>query len=304
MGIVDGGAGYPLERQEFGIESVSAISRSTGLPYGMAAIVGDGSVALEASSVDNRGGSSLYARATEITEVDSNATFNLKSYPDWIFPVFFGATVANVAASAANGTITALTNEVGTSVFSATTGITTATLTTGKEADLKSGWYMVIGVTATTVDVYRASTFQSTRGADLFLDSDTLKITTTPLTVTASSAVVLPGTGIDLTGGSGTIALTVGDVAFFQVTTPHNGISNITLGAYGVTFPEHELIIVGKQRGSGETAMIRCYKAQAVSGGTINFSQSDFSSTDITVKLLYDATKGGIGLLTYGAEIV
>ena len=70
MGIVDTGAGYPLERQSFGIYSVSAINRSTNLPYGMAAIVGDCSVNLEASSVDNRGGSSLFPRATEITEID------------------------------------------------------------------------------------------------------------------------------------------------------------------------------------------------------------------------------------------
>lgn len=296
---------FPLQRQEFGIQSVSAVNRSTGLPYGMAAIVGDGSIALTASSVDNRGGSSLFPRATEITEIDSQATFNLRTWPDWIFTVFFGASVSTTAASASDGTFSALTNYIGTSVFSATVGVSSANLKSGEAANLKSGWYMVLAVSATTVDVYRVSDFQSVRGTNLYFDDDTLKITTAALTITDTGGVTeIPGTGIELTGGSGTIAMTADDVAFFQVTTPHNGISDIDLGQTGIVFPEHELHMVGKQRGSGETAMIRCYKAQAVSGITIPFSQSDFAATDIAVKLLLDDTTGKIATMRYANEIV
>ena len=295
---------FPLQRQEFGIQSVSAVSRATGLPYGMAAIVGDGSIALTASSVDNRGGSSLFPRATEITEIDSQATFNLRTWPDWIFEVFFGASVTKTAASATDGTVSALTNYEGTTAFDAAIGVATATLKSGEAANMKSGWYMIVAADATTVDVYRVSDFQSVRGTNLYFDTDTLKITTSALTVVASAAVEIPGTGIELTGGSGVIGMTAGDVAFFQVTTPHNGISDIDLGQTGIVFPEFELHLVGKQRGSGETAMIRCYKAQAVSGITIPFSQSDFAATDIAVKLLLDDTTGKIATMRYANEIV
>lgn len=294
MGIVDSGAGYPLERQEFGIHSVSAVNRSTNLPYGMAAIVGDGSFSLEASSVDNRGGSSLFPRATEITEIDSTVTFNLRSWPDWVWTVFFGATVTTTAASASTGTVGTITNEKGTSVADASTGIATATLKSGEAANLKSNYYWVVPVTTTTVDVYAASNFQFTRGTDLFYDSDVLKITTSPLTIATSAAVEIPGTGVELTGGSGTIGMTVDDVAFFEVAVPHNGISDIAIGSSGIVFPEHELIIFGKQRGSGEIASVRCYKAQAVSGGTFPFSQADFAASDITVKLLLDTSRNKI----------
>jgi hypothetical protein len=305
MGITSG-TGFPLQRQEFGIQSVSAVSRTTGLPYGLAAIVGDGSIALTASSVDNRGGSSLFPRATEITEIDSMATFNLRTWPDWIFSVFFGAEVSTTAASASTGTVSALTNYVGTSAFDATTGVATATLKTGEAANMKSGWYAIKAASATTVDVYRVTDFQTNRGTNLYFDDDTLKITTSALTIVdaGASPAEIPGTGIELTGGSGTIAMVVDDVALFQVTTPHNGISDIDLGQTGIVFPEHELHIVGKQRGSGETAMIRCYKAQAVSGITIPFTQSDFAATDISVKLLFDDTYQKIATLRYAAEIV
>lgn len=302
MGITSG-TGFPSQRQSFGIHSVSAVNRTTGIPYGEVAIVGDGSIALPASSVDNRGGSSLFARATEITEIDGQATFNIKTWPDWIFPVFFGAEVNTTAASASDGTVSALTNYVNESVFSASAGIATATLKSGEADDLKSGWYMILAVSPTTVDVYRVSDFQANRGVNLYLDSDDLKITTAPLTITDAGVTAIPGTGLELTGGT-TVGMTADDVAFFQVTTPHNGISDIELGQTGMIFPEVELHMVGKQRGSGETVMIRCYKAQAVSGITIPMSQADFASTDLVMKLLFDDTAGKIATLRYAAEIL
>jgi hypothetical protein len=180
------------------------------------------------------------------------------------------------------------------------------TLKSGEAADLKSGWYAIIAASATTVDVYRVSDFQANRGTNLYFDTDTLKITTAPLTVVdaGASPVAIPGTGLEITGGSGTIDFTADDVAFFQVATPHNGISDISLGQTGMIFPEVELHIVGKQRGSGETVMCKCYKAQAVSGLTIPFTQADFANTDLVMKLLFDDTEQKIALLRYAAEII
>jgi hypothetical protein len=302
MGIVS--TAYPTNRQSFGIHSVGAVNRSTGLPYGMLAIVGDASISLTASSVDNRGGPSLFPWATEITEVDSNASFNLKSWPDWVYTVFFGASVSITSASASTGTISGLVNYVNTSVFDASTGVATATLKSGEAANLKFGHYIVVAASATTVNVYTPSNFDFTRGTDLFHDDDTLKITTSALTITASTAVEVPGTGIELTGGSGVIGMTAGDVAYFEVAPPHNGISDITIGQSGIVFPEHELWLFGKKRASGECMSIRCYKAQAVSGGTIPLSQSDFAATDINVKLLVDSTYNSVCKVRYLAGII
>ena len=288
MGITS--TAYPDTRYSFGIHSVGAVNRSTGLPYGMIATVGDCSVNIDASSVDLRGGSVLGARATEQTEIDYNCTYNLRSWPDWAFTVNFGATVSTTAASASTGTISALVNYLNTSVFDASTGVATATLKSGEAANLKFNHYIIVAASASTVDVYTTSNFDFTRGTDLFFDDNTLKITSSALSITTSTAVEIPGTGIELTGGSGTIGMTAGDVAVFEVAPPHNGISDIQVGALGALPPEHELWLFGKKRASGECMSIRCYKAQCVSGGSIPMSMSDFAMTDFTIKLLYDDT--------------
>lgn len=288
MGITS--TDYPDTRYSFGIHSVGAVNRSTGLPYGMIATVGDCTVNIEASSVDLRGGSVLGARATEQTEIDYNVTYNARSWPDWLFTVNFGATVSTTAASASTGTVSALVNYLNTSVFDASTGVATATLKSGEAANMKFNHYIVVAASASTVDVYTTSNFDFTRGTDLFFDDNTMKITTSALSITTSTAVEIPGTGIELTGGSGTIGMTSGDVAVFEVAPPHNGISDVQIGALGSLPPEHELWLFGKKRASGESMSIRCYKAQCVSGGSIPLSLADFAATDFTIKLLYDST--------------
>jgi len=293
MGIASVGS-FPSTRYAFGIHSVGAVNRSTGKPYGMIATVGDASINVEASSVDLRGGSILAARATEQTEADYNASYTAKSWPDWMFTVNFGATITKIGASATDGTISALVNYLNTTVFSATTGITTATLKATKAGDLKFGHYIVIAASASTVDVYTTSNFDFTRGADLFFENDEMEITATALSITTAGVTEIPGTGVELTGGSGTIALVVGDVAVFEVAPPHNGISDIQMGKQDALPPEHELWFFGKKRASGECMSIRCYKAQAVSGGSIPMSMSDFASTDFAIKLLYDDTYGRV----------
>lgn len=306
MGIVDSGSGFPLTRYSFGIHSVGAVNRSTGKPYGMIATVGDASINVEASSVDLRGGSVLAARATEQTEVDYNVTYNARSWPDWMFTVNFGAAVTATSASATSGTISALVNYIGTSAFDAATGVATATLKTSGEPNLKFDHFIVVAASATTVDVYTTSNFDFTRGTDLFFDDDTLKITTSPLTIVdaGASPVEIPGTGVELTGGSGTIAMTAGDVAVFEVAPPHNGISDIQMGALGTLPPEHELWLFGKKRASGESMSVRIFKAQVVSGGSIPMSLSDFAATDFTVKALFDDTFGRVFDIRYLKGII
>lgn len=295
---------YPtVGRQAFGVHSICSVSRTTRIPTGMARILGDISIAFEASSVQNRGGSSWYPWATEITEINPTASFQVKEYPDWVMTNYAAAKITTTAASATDGTVSALTNKEGTSVFDASTGVATATLESGENANMKTGAFRVIAASATTVDVYAVSNFQFTRGTDLYADDNTMKITTSPLTITASTAVSVPGTGIELTGGSGVIAMTIGDVAEYHVYSPHNGISKVEMGVNGYIFPEHELYIFGKQRADGRAVYIHCPKAVCTSGMTWNFSQGDFSNTDISVDLLNDSDLGNVATI-YFADLI
>lgn len=302
MGITSG-TGYPTQRQEFGCHSICARNRTTKVVTGMVEIVGDISLEFAASSVDNRGGSSLYPRATEITEIDSTISFNIRQWDDWIFENYMAATVTTTASASTSGTIVALSAVTGTSVTGAA-GIASVSLASGGISDLKTGPYMVIAASASTVNVYRPTTFQNSRGTDLYLDDNAGKITTTPLTIASGTAVAIPGTGLQLTGQAGAIAMTPGDSASFYVTPPHTGISAVDIGIPGNTFPEHELIIFGRQRGSGEAVWVQCYKAQCVSGMTFPMSQSDFAATDVSVKLLLDTTVNKVATINFSAQVL
>ena len=156
-----------------------------------------------------------------------------------------------------------------------------------------------MAVSATTVDVYSVSDFQFNRGTDLYFDDDVLKITSSPLTIASGATVEITGTGLDLTGASGAISMSTGDVAEFKVAPPHTGISDIDIGVPGEKFSEHGLWLFGKERGSGEKVMIECYKAQCVSGLTYNMSMSDFSTTDVTIKLMLDTTKNKVATIRF-----
>ena len=109
---------------------------------------------------------------------------------------------------------------------------------------------------------------------------------------------------MSLTGGAGVIALVAGDVAFFKVDAPHNGKNTITIGQSGIVIPEFELVMWGKQRGSGEIARIRCFKAQAVSGMSIPFTQADFANTEIAIKLLLDSAQDAVAEIEYTKGIL
>lgn len=290
-------------RQLFGVHSICSVSRTTRIPTGIVRVLGDISLAFEASSVQNRGGSSWYPWATEITEINPSISFQVKEYPDWVMENYGAVKVTTTAASASTGTVSALVNKEGTSVFDASTGVATATLKTGEAANMKTGAFRVIAASATTVNVYAVSDFQFTRGTDLYADDNMMKITTSPLTITASTAVEIPGTGIELTGGSGTIGMTVGDVAEYHVYSPHNGLSKVEMGVNGYIFPEHELYIFGKQRADGRAVYVHCPKAVCTSGMTWNFSQGDFSNTDITADLLNDSATGNVATI-YFADLI
>lgn len=281
------------DRIIFNIHSICPVNRTTGLPYGILKVLGDASLTLSAESVDLYGGSNKFPWASEVTQIQSQFTANVRALPDFLFELYAGGSASTTAASA-TGTCGTLTNKVGTSVMNGTTGIASATLKSGETSELKAGRFIVKAVSATTVDVYAVTDLDFTDGTDVSFQNDALKITASPLTITASTAVEVPNTGIELTGGSGTIGMTEDDVAYYDVAPAHGGISDITLGQSGITFPEHELFIYAAERSDGSKFEIHAYKATSSAGIVIPLSQGGFGITDLTAKLLYDSTAGKV----------
>jgi hypothetical protein len=285
-------------RINFGIHSIAPYARATktigdttfykGQPFGLFQVLGDASFSLPATSIPLFGGSSLHAWTSELVQIASEIVFNVKESPDMLYSVFAGADVALTAASA-TGTIVALVNVEGTSVQSATTGITTATIKSGSETDLKFNKYVVVAKSTTTVDVYAMTDLQFANATALTYQDDALKITASPLTIETDTAVEVPNTGVELTGGSGTIALVANDTAVYHTTAAHGGISTIDIGKKGINFPEHGLLMYGKERSDGTLFQLEIYKARVSAGIVLPMSEGDFQITDVTVRALIDS---------------
>jgi len=281
-------------RITYGIHSLCPFSRVDNLPFGILKVLGGGSISLSSEFEDLFGGSNKFAWASEAKTITSEFTATVKSMPDFLFELYLGATVTTTAADALGTVTSALANVLGTSVLSATVGIASATIEAGSEADLKAGIYVVKAVSPTTVDVYCLTDIDFSEGTDLTYVDDSLKITATPLTIADTSAVVsIPDIGIELTSGSGTIAMTSLDTAMFSVAKAHNGISEISIGSSATTFPEHGLVLLSQKRSNGDLFEIECHKAVGA-GFPIALEETVFAIPELTIKLLYDEEKNEV----------
>src|SRR5688572_29249809 len=107
----------------YGVHSVTPYSRTTGLFYGTAKVVGEFSMGLSGEVQKLFGGSSPYAWAIEKGVINSEVSFKLKQWESFLFEIFMGKAPTDSTADTA-GTATTLTNKSGTSVV-ASTGIAT-----------------------------------------------------------------------------------------------------------------------------------------------------------------------------------
>ena len=230
----------------YGVHSFTPYDRDTGLPKGTVQTMGNSTFSLEGELVQLNGGSAKFPFAVEESTISAELTVAPKSYPDFLFELFLGKAPTQNSAEA-TGSSSALTNKQGTSVQEASTGIATVSVKAGSEADLKFTKYVVVAASATTVDVYAYSNIDFVRGTDKVFENDALKITASPLTIVASTAVEVPGYGVELTGGGGAIGMTVDDTASFEVRPPNSESMEVVIGGTADTFPEFGAIVMSQK---------------------------------------------------------
>ncbi len=288
---------FGYNRINYGVHSICPFRISDGLPYGILKVLGGGTMTLSSEFEELFGGSNKFAWAVEAKTISSEWTATVKTMPDFMFELFLGASVSSISASA-TGTVNTLENVNGTSVFKATTGIASALVLTGSEVDLKDGVYIVKAVTATTVDVYALTDieFKKLGGAVLSYLDDDLKVTATPLTITATTAVTIPNSGVKLTGGSGTIAMVVGETARFHVNSAHAGVSTIDIGSSATIFPEHRQLCLGQKRANGDVFEMELYKVVG-SGMPIPFEEQTFAIPELAMKLVQDSASDKVATI-------
>jgi hypothetical protein len=276
---------------------VSPYSRTTGSFYGILKVLDGSSLNVEGSLVELMGGSSKFPWAVETGELKVEMSIKISQFEDFLFELFLGK-APTTNAPEATGSVTALVSKV-TGVLNASTGIASVSLKSGQSASVKFAKYVVKYASATTVDVFASSDVDAARGTDFAYQDDLLKITATPLSITTGTAVEIPGTGLELTGGSGTIALVAGGVATFESRPINTGSTSVRIGGLAnQTTPEFGAIVIAQKRSNDEMTEIDCFRCLG-SGMPIGFEKNAWANAEIKVKAFYDSAKDGVFDLRY-----
>lgn len=278
-------------RSFFGVHSVAPYDQTTREFKGILKVLGSSSLNFTGEVIPLNGGSSKFPFHVEDGLITAELALTFREYPDFVFELFLGRAVTTNSAEA-SGSVTSIANVRGTSVV-ASTGLASVGVESGQEADLKFVKYIVKVVTSTTVDVFASSDIDFARGDNLNYEDDLLKITASPLTITTGGDVSIPNTGLELTGGAGTIAMTVGDTAEFSSRPINSGSVNVIIGAGSDTFPEFGAIVLAKQRGNGQMVEFDLFRVKAV-GLPIGLTENEWSEASVTAQAFLDSARGGV----------
>ena len=281
-------------RTIYGIHSVTLFNRSNRLPFGMMKVLGSLSFDFSGDFNDLYGGSSKYAWDSESGVLNSTITLNVKQFEDFQYEKFLGAS-ATANAAETSGNCGTLTNQYGTSVVAAT-GVVGLTVESGEEDELKDGLIVVKAVGAATVDCYYMSDVDMNTGTDKVFETDLLKITASPLTVTTGGTVSVPKFGVELTGGAGTIGMTIGDTAYCFIRKINDGSSIITIGSSSAEFSAFGLHVASQKKGSNDVHDLTAWNCKGI-GMPQSFTEAEWMTADITMRALYDSAENAVALI-------
>lgn len=276
----------------FGVHSISPYSRTDGMPYGIMKVIGSASLALNADLEQLFGGSNRFAWAAESKTFSTELTVKVKMYEGFMFELFLGASVTTNAAET-GGSVTALTDKKGTSLVDASTGIASvAVIPTTGAANLKFGKYVIKATSTTAFKVYLLSDIDITRGTDATYVDDTLEVSG-PHTITSGADTDVASLGLRFAGGSGTIGVTAGDTATFEVRPINTKSLSISVGSSTTSIPNFGALILAQKRATGQMFEIDALNCVA-SGLPIALAEMAFSEPEVKMTCLYDATADAV----------
>ncbi len=284
----------PTRKTIYGVHSVAPYNPNTGMPLGdIAKVVGSLSVSLSGELVQLNGGSLPYPWQIENGLISTETSLLLREYPDFVYEAFLGGNVANSAAETGGG-VTVNGNRFGSSVIDATTGIASVSVESGEEANVKTLNLTIIAVSATTVNVHALSDVDFNNGDDLLFVDESLKINESPITVPSSGATVsIPNTGLEITGGSGTVAMTIGDTATLTSRAINTGYQTVTIGDASFQLTDVGLIAYAQKAGDSAIYELDIFRAKGA-GAPISFAEKAFSEAEIPLQAFYDSARNGV----------
>lgn len=276
----------------YGVHEFTPYSRTDGTFYGTLRVLESSSLNLKGALNKQTGGSQRYPWDIADGLITAELALQIKEYPDFVFQLFLGKKPTDVNASS-TGTVSTLTNKLNATVKQATTGIASITAKSGSEADLKFGKYVVVAASSTTVNIYCSTDVDFQRNTPEVYVDDTLKITNSALTVTSGSTTDVTGFGLTINGGSGTIGMTTGDTAIFEVLPKHSGAMQVNVGSTTDVFPEFGAVMIAEQKASGEMFDVEAYRCKAI-GLPVGLKAKAYSDAQVTAECFYDSVQDAV----------
>ena len=284
----------------FSIHQVTLYNRTSKEFIGTLEVLEGSQLALEGELVELRGGSNKFTWQVEEANINSDVSLQFSEYPAWLLEILWGASIATNAAEA-NGSVSALTNATGASIFEAATGIATITALAGSEENMKFAKYVVKGTSVPgEVDLYMSTNIDADRGVAVTIND--LLLVEAGITITSAATTDLTDLGLQITGGSGIIAMTEDDTMTFKVRPPNSGSETVRVGQKGASFPEFGMIVLAQKSGSLEITEFDCFKCKAA-GLPVGMTRAQFSQGEVTVKMQYDPTENAVFEMTRVDEV-
>jgi hypothetical protein len=177
----------------------------------------------------------------------------------------------------ASGSVSTPVNAKGTSVIDSTTGI--ATIAVGTASSLKPGTYKAVATAAATIDLY----LDNDLGGNLTYQDNKGKINDSAITITSGGDTDY--LGLTITGGSGTIGMTAGDIATFTVNPASSYLYSRKGGLVGTSPLEFKMTIFGEKVNNKirKTTFNRCI---ASSDSTIKFLNKEWAAMEASIQVL------------------
>lgn len=270
----------------YGVHSISPYSRTDGTPYGILKVIGSAQLALSSDIEQLFAGSNKFAWAAENKTVSTELTAKVKAYPGFLFSLFLGATVTDTGADT-SGTVSTITNKLGTSMVAAT-GLASVAVLTASKTSLKFGKYVIKATGAAAFTIYLLSDIDILRGTDETYNSDSLDVQDVSGVATGANSDVA-SLGLRFTGGASATAFTTGDTATFEVLPLSTKSSAIVVGKSTDTFPAFGALLLSQKRATGEMFEIDAHNC--VGGGLpISLEENAFSQPELKMTCLYDSS--------------
>ncbi len=212
----------------FGAKALIIYNRKTFAPLGIYRAISTMELTREVTAELLEGGHFNAAYAAESGQPSNAIAGTVMEFPNFAYTALDNATKADILGEDLTGFVGTIANKSGTSIVDATTGIASVSIISGSENLVPFSKAIVVKGTAVAneVDVYLLG---DTASGEIPVTDELTLLEAGVDIPDAAGTIDIAAYGLRFTSGSGTIALTDGDTAYFESRPANTKVTKITM---------------------------------------------------------------------------